>query len=766
MREVTNYANRDAEREKLEKSIASDSTKISIIEAVKACGVSSFISNFIYREKKKDKDSLLLYRLLDSDCELPAFILKSSSDYEKINEDFKKYVDKEYGEREGSLVLSALDFLPYGASLLKHVGSKKSAKHIYNEYDELLLETCLKNYFIDRLSVEKFKNVVLFLDHMENINERYFNFLLSLSQIKHFHLVFIQTEENDNCLKLKNFIQEYQIKHTTIDFSEPQIKLIQELAELITKKQLSEPIAQKILESNKKNIHKIVKDIRKETATVEEYTSIQIELLKVLYYSGGSLPKQFLQEIVTQLPLVKDITQIYGSQDLDKDLKKLQSQGVVLIKGEKTWCQEVQICVSLDCILPELNLKLSYLYEDTILEYFNGMNLSLINKEGLLIYYKIGKKLDSDQLKNIARRLVDIMLTTGEDIPKELIQDANLSPDMEEDCLISCIIYCKERKYSDALNFLEKIENNKDENYRNLRGVLLNRCRRLDEAVVALEEAIEQTKSIDRKCLLLSYLISSYIHLNQSKTAKRIFEECVSWVKESANFGYLLRNSVLLFDDSIQIYTQASEAFEQHNDSFGYATTLCNKGKEYCQIGNLEKAHKYLGKAEILLQKYGTHHSYALFNDLGIYYAYNEKMVYATRYFKLAKKQSKDSMPEIFADINQACITLLTNKELALKQITELEERVEEHPVDRVRQKYYINRLFIEQCCQTDGINKCIENCQKFLDRKYPKQTQQLIELLCHEEFDESISFEQWQKFYQPCYLVYWYVDPLKLVTF
>ncbi|MGX7203036.1 hypothetical protein BCR22_11245 [Enterococcus plantarum] len=765
MKEVSEYANRDTEREKLKKSIDSDTTKVSIVEAVRACGVSSFIKNFIYREQKKKMNSLLMYRLLDRDCELPLVILKELSYDQENYTDFKRYVDKAFGEKETSLVSALLDLSPVGGSVLKHVGSKKSAKHIYTECDESLLESCLIHYFTDRLSVKKFEKIVLFLDHMQNINERYFPFLISLTRIKFFHLVFIQNEENDNCLKFKNCIHDCRIKHKIIEFTEPQIKLIQELAELYTKKQLSELKARKVLESNKKNIHKIVQEIRKETETIEEYNSIQMELLKVLYYSGGSLSNRFLQEIIIRLPLLKDIMKIYGSQDLNKELKKLQAAEVVSIKGEDFYSQEVQLSVSLNHIFTDLDLRASYLYEDTILEYFDGMNISFIPKEELLIYYRIGKKLDSDQVENIARKLLDIMLITGETLDKELIQDANLSPDKEEDCLISCIIYCKERKYSIALEFLEKIENYKDENYRNLRGVLLNRCRRLDEAVVALEEAINQTKSNDRKCLLLSYLISSHIHLNQLETAKRIFEDCSSLVKKSVNFGYLLRNSVMLFDDPIQIYNQALESFEKHKDNFGYATTLCNKGKEYCQIGKTKKAQEYLEKAEKLLQIYGNHHSYAVFNDLGICYAYNKKDDFAIDYFKLAKKQSKDSMPEIFSDINQACITLLTDRELALTKIRALEKKVEEHEIDRVRQRYYINRLFIEKCCQTNEIKKCIDNCQKFLDRKHPEQTQQLIKLLCHEKFKESISFEQWKKFYQPCYLVYWYVDPLKLVT-
>lgn len=102
-------------------------------------------------------------------------------------------------------------------------------------------------------------------------------------------------------------------------------------------------------------------------------------------------------------------------------------------------------------------------------------------------------------------------------------------------------------------------------------------------------------------------------------------------------------------------------------------------------------------------------------------------------------------------------------KKQALEILKKIEEEVATHPIDRVRQKYYPNRLFAEYANQTSEIFKYEELCGNYPDRSYPEKTRQFIDELRQEEGIDKLSFDTWKKYFQPCYLAYWYVDPLQL---
>lgn len=126
----------------------------------------------------------------------------------------------------------------------------------------------------------------------------------------------------------------------------------------------------------------------------------------------------------------------------------------------------------------------------------------------------------------------------------------------------------------------------------------------------------------------------------------------------------------------------------------------------------------------------------------------------------------KNSMPKIFTAINMACLNAVSgNTSKAVNLLRDLEVEIEEHPLDRVRQKYYINRLLVECLSGNKNIDGLIAQTEKYLDRYHPEQTEEALQV--YQGFSKSpylFDKQLWRKLYSPCGLAYWYMDPLKLL--
>lgn len=87
-----------------------------------------------------------------------------------------------------------------------------------------------------------------------------------------------------------------------------------------------------------------------------------------------------------------------------------------------------------------------------------------------------------------------------------------------------------------------------------------------------------------------------------------------------------------------------------------------------------------------------------IYNDLGVCLLLmkdSNRINDAIIYFKLSIVYSKNKMPRLFANINLACCyAFIKQTDKAVAIIRELEKEVDSHELDRVREKYYANRIF------------------------------------------------------------------------
>ena len=251
-------------------------------------------------------------------------------------------------------------------------------------------------------------------------------------------------------------------------------------------------------------------------------------------------------------------------------------------------------------------------------------------------------------------------------------------------------------------------------------------------------------------------------------THKKCTKKMKNLYSNEPMFGYLVRNATSAFSGySETLYEEALSAFKHEKDEFGYATTLCNQGYALCKNGFPEKGFNILKKAKTHLEKFSKIHRHIIYNNLGICYFLLKEYQSAHHFLLAATKLGRNSMPRIFSEINLACVEAVMGKtDSALSRLGIIEDDIKNHKLDRVRQKYYINRLLVEYLSGNKDLTTLICLANKYTDRYFPEHTKKAVQF--YKEYINSNSQPQndkWQQLYSPCGLVYWYIDPLKLFS-
>ena len=188
------------------------------------------------------------------------------------------------------------------------------------------------------------------------------------------------------------------------------------------------------------------------------------------------------------------------------------------------------------------------------------------------------------------------------------------------------------------------------------------------------------------------------------------------------------------------------------------------------EIGQHKAALTLLNEAYDDLLVFGPHHLHIVQNNLGIC---NIVLGNFRKAETLLKKSSRVNsiMPNLYSRINNAmCISISGNPKDGLALMTYMKDTVNKCPVDRVRQRYYTNLALLSWRCNENNyeFNEKLKMAWKNKDRKYPEKTINTLSLISQKPSTtisnkkrENIFKEHWQ----PCYLEYWYFDPLSSLT-
>lgn len=106
------------------------------------------------------------------------------------------------------------------------------------------------------------------------------------------------------------------------------------------------------------------------------------------------------------------------------------------------------------------------------------------------------------------------------------------------------------------------------------------------------------------------------------------------------------------------------------------------------------------------------------------------------------------------------------NTERAVQRLNDIEQAVENHKLDRVRQKFYVNCLLVESLHGNKILEGRIAKALTYPDRYFPEQTKHAVQYyLKFINSGKKHIQNDWRDLYSPCGLAYWYMDPLKLLT-
>lgn len=746
-----NYANREIEYSFLRDSLLKGANPIWIY-AYHASGVTSFVKKRMHEVCVSLFDENVFYIDASIGKSLSELLLICLVQSEHLDQ-LQKFADKKWGEHGDSLFSAALECIPYVGPVLGRLSERRTAAPVYtgvypSAIDELLIQFFGKSEY----------RFLIVIDAVELLEESSFELLAKLLKTSSSYCVLIRTEETPQFDKLENYLFEEGIDLSThIDFDRPQVKLIKELGALydIT---LSTDEASAIIYKTQQNIHAIIKEIRnmKNHSPSPTMTPWEKAAVMILQIWGGPMDEDTLYQVIT----MSEVFSVNESETFQSTLSMLQEKD--LIEGSRQgWLLKGRHNPLLQNIGNQISDQL--FYKNIVYEFLSLGDRGQSHAE---LRYRLSRELNCTTPDD-AKAYLHQAIICGKEVPQELMDDAHLEKGRRSDCLLAGIKFCRERRFEEAFAWIDSILDYEiTADIEAFRATLLNRIRRSEEAEIALLRSLQNSKDPGQQNLLSSFLISTYIHMERLADAQAVYEERKDLFLDGPMHGYLVRNATSAYREYREdLYTQAQNDFLADQDDFGYYTTLCNQGNALCKAKDYQRALTVLEKARDGLEMFPRSNLHIVYNDLGICYFLLGKYQDAYQCLLLAQRFGQNSMPRIFSTINLACVeAVMGNTERAVQRLNDIEQEVENHKLDRVRQKFYINCLLVESLHGNEILEGRITKVLKYPDRYFPEQTKYAIQY--YQKFMNSgkeLIQHDWRDLYSPCGLAYWYMDPLKL---
>lgn len=676
------------------------------------------------------------------------------------NDKLQKLADKKWGEREKNVIQAMIEGVPYAGPLLAHAADKKSAKPVYTGNYLHALAELLVPLFED---IAKKNTIEIIIDSAQDMDESSYSVIAELSRIPKVSTVMAITESNDRYLKVKNHLTIYSnLRIDTILFGEPDAHLISELAKSYGFS-LSDHEIRHVLLATKKNIHRIIESISNFSSLDTMLTSIQSAIVHLLRICAAGISKEELCSIIQRSNVFTPDT----VSDVNDAIAILYDRNIVTTKisleGSKTYVlvgQHHPLVVSCLSIYSD-NLY----YQNLVYEFYEQTDTNN-SIEKIELMYSLSKELGQATRKKYAAMLLEVKLKNGEIIPEDIVLAAELSRRNNHDISLAALYYCRERKYGISLDWIGSLHGKKQvDNYMNLKAVLLNRVRRMDEAEALFPKCIESEKDYAKLNILYAYSLANSLHLHGADSIKEKYLHPYESLSGTPNSGYFARNfaSAVSAKEKETFYRTAIAYFEENRDDFGLYSTHCNWGNSLCAFGKAKEASAHLEEAEKGLQQFGAAHLHILYNDIGMCHFMNQDYGDAEKYFSLSNRLGLNTMPLVMVTINKACL-LLAKGEVAKANaaMAEVWDKIQVHKVWSLKNKYYTNLLLVKYADGLDALSAFIDKHSDELS-KYVRPT-----IMAHYtgfiKDGLSYDFTDLHALYYPSGLAYWYIDPLKLV--
>lgn len=743
---MSSYADRKNELKSILFQLQKNKSTI-FIKAGKAVGITSFLKNCLCPKLKEHEGKNVFYINASNNLDFITGMMHEIIKDDQMYQIMQDCLNNNFGGKDNSIVFQDI---PYIGNTLSLLLSQKTSVPLYTGNFNSAIEELLTVFF-KRLN----KKCIVVIDSTQLVSEDTYQIITDLIEYNDVQFVFAFTDDSINYLKLKNLICLKDFTFFEIPFAPPDTFLVRELGEILNKR-ITEKKASALLQETSQNIHEIISFLQN-TKTLYELDSIDKIIIFLLKTITFPIQKELLLEIIKTCPIFSlDINSSFNNS-----IHSLELNRVIYINNDKVELSSLNHPSIVD---NTSSYAESLYYKQIVLSFFKKHNNFILDNNYITLLYNIANELQDQVCSKYARMLIKINLINGFYIERSVLDNANLKDDSENDCIVASIVFARKRLYSTALEWLKKIKTNYELSVKAFYGILLNRTRNHTEADIVLRSVLHETQSKEMKVIVGSFLISNLIHQENIEQAQKEYYLLLHNCSDATNIGYLIRNSVSAFPNEISMYDTALNEFLTSSDMFGYYTTLSNKGSSMFNT-DVKTSIELLTKAETYLKKYGENITHIVKNNLGLAYIFSNELDKAASCFSIVSYTEKSEMPKLFAQINLACCSIIAGKtEFGLSLIKSIERDVEEHPLDRVRQKYYINRLFIEYFSNQPLSNELIQKAQKHLDRYYPQKTLAAISFYKKNiKTKNRIMNSDWISLFSPCKLSYWFIDPLKV---
>lgn len=748
------YANRELEYDKVKDYLQSNLSPI-VIHAYHASGVTSFVKNKFDSVYSSLYGSNIFYIDASTPKSLGDALLSCLVCSEQLS-NLQKMVDKKIGGYGKSVLSAALEGIPYAGPLLGRISENRTAAPVYTGVYSSAIEEVMISFFQE---VAKNVRYLIIVDAVEMLLEPSYDFLINLLHCNSIQFILIKTQDTSQFNKLENYLFDHGINTSNIvEFDRPQIKLIKEIGQLYSVA-LDTEEANVILDNTHQNIHAIIKQIRslKTRSTQPPLSAFEKAAIFILHIWSEPIE----ESIITAIVASSEVFSFNTDDDVHRALLSLQKRQLILCENQR-WIlsghHDPQVQEVLSSVAEKLfykNIIYIFLSKERVGKYYSELR------------YALSKDIDCTTQTD-ARLYLRHLLIRGKEAPRSLLEEACLKKGTSYDCLLAGIAYCRERNYQAAFEWIDSIPSDQmTSDIEAFRATLLNRIRRSKEAETALLKCLDISLEPARQNLLRAFLISTYIHMERLSDAQKTYNQSKDLYPDSPLHGYLVRNATSAFKGYRKdLYEEALSDFTREGDDFGYYTTLCNQGYALCKNGDPHNGLLLLKQAKDGLEAFPQTNLHIIYNDLGLCYLLLDKYEEAYTYLFLANSLAINSFPKIISAINLACTeAVMSQTDMALKRLDSIEREVIEHKLDRVRQQYYINRLLVEYLQGNKEIQPLIENASLYLDRYNPDHTRYAVRV--YERFmisKKPPQHHRWKELFSPCGLVYWYMDPLKLL--
>ena len=733
------YADRTDEYNTISKMIESG-TRAIFVETNEAVGITSFLNAKFEN-----------YRMIYVDCNdaVPVLfaIINQLSSEERTK--LQKTLNKKYGHREKRWLASIFSIIPYiGNFISDGVSSLIEGKKTFSIGD-IDTEKALQSVIPEFIENNSGKSpICIAFDNAQAINAKEADEIMYLAENTTAIFIFVITSQKNEIYKIRSNFLSKKITCDDIYFPSPSIELVMELSQY-QGKELSCEEARNIISFCSGNIYKIRECV--ETGNFDNdfnYSVIESGIISVCDIYHTVIKKKRLFEILCSYrELILDYTSFQNSID------KLSAYGII----DDSEANIKMIGANHPIAIEVRNNNIDHLiYQKIVYEYLSKNNPSNLHELELL--YCLSLEYESQRSCEWLETLILNIMENQLSIDRNLLERLSLY----DVSLLRIIAYTYVREYSKALKDLDEFKKDHllSSDIQRLYAVLLNRCRKHKKAEKLLTHCLAE---VDNN-IIAAFLISNYVHQEKIKEAEDFIKDYVKHAP-SENIGYVYRNGAAIKFGDLNYFEMALEAFNNAEDDYGYNTTLCNYAIRRALTIDDYQCEKDLLRVKDYLECFNHSDLHIIYNNLGLYYILHKREKEAAKYLKIAELKSGTSMPSIFSRINQAALML---KQGFVKESKEYFDSitisVPDAQIERVKQKYYINKLLIYYA-NAQKLEKHIENASLHLDRYDPNYTKRILEFYRQRiNMKEDYRSSDFDKLFCPCYLEYWYVNPLKLV--